>query len=1311
MKNISFFLSLLLVLLGIDSIKAGNYYFEQIAVQDGLSSTVNCIYAEKDGFVWIGTKLGLGRFDGSELKKYVHSSENSCSLPHNNILHIAEDSLHTIWVLTEKGVACYRSRSDDFYLPKDQYGDPVMANTMCRTAQGILLGGRNRIYQYDYKDDAVTLLYDFSSIGLFAISYMSFWDENTLLCCSRWQGILLLDLRTGELSSPPFDFGKDIKEVLLDSKGRIWLAPYNSGIRCLDRSGALLASYTVENSMLSNNIVFCMVEKDTSIWIGTDGGGINILNPETRDISVLMHVPGDKYSLPCNSILSLYNDRNNNLWVGSVRCGLIGVREVSMKTYVEVATGDTRGVSNGTIVSLYQDTSSDGIWIGTDGGGINKLDPVTEKFTHYPNTMEEKVVSITGFTSSKLLLSFFSKGLYVFDKPTGRYESLKIKDEEVNQLLYYTGKTVNVYQYEPESVLLLGDHVYRYMIATGDIETASEKEGAEVVGTLIPVSHDMHTTFLFDLRHIYAFDNNANRLESIYTTQNDVFINCVSIDEHGLFWIATNVGLKYYDAEKEVVRDIPTSLFTNVNSVLSDRHGKVWVGTDKMLFAWLANEKKFILFGESDGALVNEYLGKPRLISSRGNVYMGGNKGLLYIDKNLPVEISGYSQMRLTNILINGESVNERLKGDPLCLSVPWNSRAITIRVMACEKDIFRQRIYRYQIAGLSPQCTDSYSPEILIRSLPPGTYRLMVACSMKDGNWTPLQQVLSLTILPPWYRTWWFILCCILVLSSIIIGIFFAALRRKENKLKWAMKVHEKELYEEKVRFLINISHELRTPLTLIYAPLNRILRALTSTDANYLPLKNIYKQSQRMKSLLDMVLDLRKMEVGIHNLQICPQPLNQWIQEVVAGFVGEGEARKVCFNFRLDERIAEISFDKDKCEIILTNLLINALKHSPEDTAVVVQTELLADREFVRISIIDRGCGLKQVDLQKLFTRFYQGDGERTGTGIGLSYSRILVELHGGKIGAKDNETGGATFFFELPLRIETEETISQPKAYLNELISDVAEKKSIATDTFKTDRCSLLVVDDNRDLVNFLSDVLKDKFHQVMTAADGVEALEIVRKFQPDIVVSDVMMPEMDGYELCRQIKQDVNISHIPIILLTALDDDSSRLQGYKTGADAYVVKPFEEEVLLEVICNRLRDREQTRIRYLKTGSVPIPEEITFSQVDETFLLKVNELITEHLSDQALDVVFLSRALCMSRTTFYNKLKALTDMGGNDYINKFRFERAIYLMLNTGLNFTEIAEKVGFSSLHYFSTAFKRYTGETPSQYKKSHHASEK
>lgn len=1302
-------LSILFILFGGNLIKAENYYFEQIALKEGLSTTITCVYAEKNGFVWIGTPTGLGRFDGHELKRYSYSPDNSNSLPHDNILHVAEDSLHNLWVLTEKGVARYRRQSDDFYLLRDQYGHIVMANTVCRTVNGILLGGRNRIYQYNYEDDNIRLLHDFSNTDLFAISYIAFWDDETLLCSSRWQGIILLNIRTGKIVSPPFDYGKDIREVMLDSKGRIWLAPYNDGIRCLAHDGTLLASYVTGNSKLTNNVVLCMIEKDSRIWIGTDGGGINILDPETHEFTVLEHIPGNTYSFPCNSILSLYNDANNNMWVGSVRFGLIGIKDVSMKTYTEATLGDHKGLSDHTVLSLYQEASANEIWIGTDGGGINKLDPITDRITHYPNTMGKKVASISGFTSSELLLSVFSKGLYTFSKKTGSTSPLKITDAYINQMLFYSGKTINIYQYEPETVLLLGDHVYQYTIATKKIKVATEKKGIEINGTLMPVSHDTAATYLFDIRNIYSYDHLDNKLECIYTIKNDSFINCVSRDEQGIFWIATNHGLRYYDVTKKAAQTIPTSLFTNVRSAISDNHGKVWVTTDKMLFAWLIYEKEFILFGKSDGALPNEYLPKSKLISTAGNTYLGGGNGLLCINKNLLIEKTLPPLIKLTDVLINGEFVNEQLGNNPVSISVPWNSKAISIRIMSCEADLFRQKIYRYQIAGLNEQCIDSYNPEILIRSLPSGTYRIMVSCSMKNGGWTPLQQVLKLTVLPPWYETWQFILCCIIVISGIILWSFLATLRHRENRLKLALKEKEKENYEEKVRFLINISHELRTPLTLINAPLNRILHYLPSDSTIYPKLKSIYKQSQRMKDLLNMVLDLRKMEVGVNKMQFLPQCLNDWIKSVVTDFIGEGEAKNVHLLCQFDEKIKMVCFDKDKCDIILTNLLMNALKHSPESSNIIIRTELLSDSKSVRISVIDQGCGLRQVDTQKLFTRFYQGTNEHLGTGIGLSYSKILVELHGGKIGAKDNEGAGAIFFFELPLYQASMEVICESKTYLNELISDISEEGVVANVNFNLDKYSLLIVDDNEELIDFLKDAFSGKFNRIFTATDGRRALEIVRKHQPDIVVSDVMMPRMNGYELCRKIKEDIDISHIPVILLTSRDDDVSRLQGYKTGADAYLVKPFEEEILLEVIRGRLYNREQIKIRYQNTGLLPLSEDVTFSQVDEAFLLKINNLITEYLSNPELDVNFLCKEMCMSRTAFYKKLKAITDMGGNDYINKFRMEQVIHLITNTHLNFTEIAEKTGYSSSRYFSTMFKRYTGKTPSQYKEEYQKS--
>lgn len=1292
------------LLLCCNHLKASHYYFKQISLKEGLPSTVRCIYAEKKGFVWIGTRSGLGRFDGHELKRYTYQSDNPNSLPHNHIHQIVEDSLHNIWIMTDKGIARYRRRSDDFDVIKNNNNQNIIVNASCRTSQGILFGARNKIYFYSYKDDSFVLVRDFASDAQFSISFIGMWNAETVLCASRWQGVLLLNLRTGEVSPPPFDCGKEIMEIMIDSRQRVWVAPYNNGIRCFAKDGALLASYTTRNSRLNNDVVLCMAERDGHIWIGTDGGGINVLDPETQEISVLEHIPGNNYSLPVNSILCLHNDVNNNMWAGSIRGGLINIREISMKTYTDAVPGNDAGLSDNTVLSLYQDSVSGDIWIGTDGGGLNRLNPGTEKFRHYQATWKTKVASITGFTSNELLLSLFSKGLFIFNKSTENLTPLVVDNEEINNLIRYSGRTVNVYQMVPGSVLLLGSHIYRYDIASGKVDVIKEEEGEDFVGTILPVSLGSRTSYFCDLHRIYALDHSTNKLHAVFTCGRDTLINSVSRDERGVFWIGSNRGLSSYNPVNHEYQHLPTTLFDEIISIVCDRKGKVWIGTDQMLFAWLINEKRFVLFGESDGVLINEYLSKPKLVSTKGDIYMGGIKGLLRIDRNLPIESSEYPQMQLTDVLINGESVNDALSAEPIGISVPWSSKSIAIRVMSCEKDIFRQKIYRYQIAGLNEQYIDSYSPELIVRSLPPGNYRIMASCSTKDGNWTPLQQVLSLTILPPWYKTWWFIMCCVLIVSGAIIQTFLVTLRRKENKLKWAMKEHEKQMYEEKVRFLINISHELRTPLTLIHAPLNRILKTLSPTDSNFVPLKSIYRQSQRMRDLLNMVLDLRKMEVGVSKLQIYPQRLNDWVLEVSADFVGEAEAKNVEINYQLDEQIEEVSFDRDKCEIILTNLLINALKHSPEGTGITIITKLLSEEQRVRISVSDQGCGLQQVDVNKLFTRFYQGNGEqRNGSGIGLSYSKILAELHGGNIGARDNETVGATFFFELPLQAISEEVLCEPKAYLNELITDSGGENIPDTNAFVMGNYSLLVVDDNQDLVDFLRDMLKDKFKQIYAAADGVEALELLRKYQPDIIVSDVMMPRMNGYELCKQIKEDIAVSHIPVILLTARDDEQSQLQGYKIGADGYLTKPFEEEMLLELIRSRLRNREQTKARYLNAGLLPAPEDSTFSQADETFLLKLNKIITDHLSDSELDVAFLCREIGMSRATLYNKLKALTDVGVNDYINKLRIEKAILLITTTNLNFTEIAERCGFTTSRYFSTLFKQYTGETPTKYR--------
>lgn len=1291
-------LSLLLLFILLHSIsEAKQYFFQQIPSQNGLSSMVRCMeVSQEKGYVWIGTRSGIGRFDGYEQRRYLRG----------NVTHILEDEEHTIWVITEKGVFRYNEIEDNFILVRDKDNNPVIASSLCLWEDGVIFGGRGRLYKYNYEDHIINLFHTLKPNGKYHISNLYQWDSHTLLATNRWAKALFIDIATGNTRPVPFN-SEQIISLLIDRKGNVWVAHYNQGVSCYGRNGKQLQTYHTQNSPLKTNVVLSLEEHNGQIWMGTDGGGIHILNPQTGKISTLRYIPGDRYSLPANSILCLYNDKSNNMWAGSVRNGLINIKEVGMKTYQDVLPGQNYGLSEKTILSIYQDNDNQ-IWIGTDGGGINLFDPATGKFHHILSTWEEKVASITGMDKKHLLVSLFSQGLFVFHKETHRYQPLVIINDSINDILCHRGKTVNVYQNTPETILMLSETPYKYHIGKKQFIPITKGKGiTDIVGTLLPINSTGEDCYLHDLEHIYKINSSLNELELIFTCQTDTVFNSVSLDENGLLWIGSNYGLSYYNPVTKQYTLVPNTLINEISSLICDRQGRVWIGTEEKLFAYLIKEKKFILFGEPDGVVQNEYLEKPRLLSSSGDIYMGGVNGLLHINRHLPDEPALLPTLQLADILVGGERVYDRISNDHQ-LSVNEKSKPIIIKIITRNKDIFRKPMYRYTITGLNGQNIYSYLPEINLSSLPTGSYHIKAACSTRNGDWTADYDILTLIVLPPWYKSGWFILSCTLFIFVSVILIFILLLRNKETKLKWAMKEHEQQVYEEKVRFLINISHELRTPLTLIHAPLKQLMDKLTADNENYPLIQSICKQSERMKNILNTVLNVRKMEVGQSTLHVQSIQLDEWAEQLISDFKPEASVRGITLVYQPEPEIQTLCFDKEKCTTILTNLLINALKYTPDESTISISTRLSEDKR-VRISISDQGPGLKDVDTNNLFVRFYQGNNSRPGTGIGLSYSKILVEQHGGNIGAYDNKnfgSPGATFWFELPLNTEPGNITLHPQEYLNTLLAPTQETESIPKQQEENKTApnhTLLVVDDNKDLTDYLATALKDRFKTIWVAADGEEALRLCRKKRPHIVVSDIQMPRMNGYELCKQIKEDLEISHIPVILLTARNDEESQLYGYKNGADAYVTKPFEVSMLYAIICSQLHNRERMRTRYTDIGPLPPPEEGTFSSADEEFLNRLNQIITEHLDNEQLGIPFICDKIGISRASLYNKLKALTDMGANDYIAQIRMERAIWLILHTKLSVNDIADKTGFSTARYFSTVFKQHTGCSPTQYR--------
>ena len=1194
--------------IGVSPLQAGHYYYKQISLKDGLPSTVRCILTDKQGFVWIGTRSGLGRYDGHELKKYVHQSNNPHSIPHNLIYQLIEDVQNNIWILTDKGVARYQRQSDDFLIPTDETGNNIIAYSVCLTDDGVLFGSKNKIFFYNYQDATFRLLQTFDLEPNYNVTLLSLWDKRTLLCCSRWQGLLLLDLNTGKCRRPPFDCGKEIMNelnIIARVSKKLNVTP-NGGLNCLTHDGKLLATYTTHNSSLSNNVVLSLAEREGEIWIGTDGGG------------------------------------------------------------------------------------------------INSFDQKTNTFHHYPTTYGEKVTSITNFSENELLLSCFNKGVFTFNKRTAQMQPFPIINDSISKREFSSGDLVNLYATK-DNIYILGAKVYIYNKHTRQtsILYAPQIDIQRQIAMQAIYSDDTHL-YLMGTNNLFKLNFKTNELSSLVNMKEGDDFTSACRDDKGNFWIGSNFGLLFYNKQTGKTEKIHTNLFNSVSSLAYDKKGKVWIGAQNMFFAYIINEKRFVILDESDGVPSNELIFTPIPALRTPNLYMGGTMGLVRINTDIIFESNSSPILKLLEVKLNGKSTLKQVNNN--CISIPWNHSSFNIKVIADEKNSFRKHLFRYVITGKDKMVIESYLQTLELGTLASGEYTISVSCDTSNGEWSQPIEILTIIVSPPWWKSTWFIILCIFF-AFLVAGVgFFSLIRKKENRLKREMREHEKKIYEEKIRFLINISHELRTPLTLIYASLKRILNKEVKQDELPEYLQGAFKQANQMKDIINIVLDARKMEVGQEVLHISSHPLHKWIQEVAETFQTASKAKEIEITYDFDDSIQYIAYDDTKCKVVLSNLIMNALKYSPNQTRIVIKT--IRTNESIQVHVQDQGIGLDNVDIKKLFTRFYQGKHNEGGSGIGLSYAKMLIDLHGGRMGAFNNKDRGATFFYEIPANLQEQEVSCPQHSYLNELLSSPEEEEKIESEAFSLQGYSLLIVEDKQDLREFLKSALKDKFKKIYQAENGLVALEVIKQQQPDIIVSDVMMPQMNGYQLCKEIKENLNISHIPVILLTARADSESQMLGYKLGADAYLPKPFEMEMLLSVIQNQMRNREYIKSRYRGNQFILSPQEATFSNADEQFMIKLNEMIDQNLSQPDLDVKFLTTQMAMSRTSLYNKIKELTGMGANDYINRRRIDKAIILLTQSDMSITEISEQVGFTYQRYFSTLFKEMKGMTPSQFRAQH-----
>ena len=1223
---------------GLLPLQAGHYYYKQISLKDGLPSTVRCILTDEQGFVWIGTRSGLGRYDGHELKKYIHQANNPHSIPHNLIYQMIEDEQNNIWILTDKGVARYRRQSDDFFIPTNESGNNIIVYSVCLTKGGVLFGSKNKIFFYNYQDTSLRLLQTFDLEPNYNVTLLNLWDKHTLLCCSRWQGLLLLDLNTGKCRRPPFDCGKEIMNVLIDSQKRIWEAPYNGGLNCLTRDGKLLATYTTHNSSLSNNVILSLAEREGQIWIGTDGGGINVFEGDKRT-AIYKKETGE---IPSNFILTSLQDSKGNLWFGSFQGG-ISYYDSRNRTFRSISL---MGQSNQDVRTIYED-SRHNIWVGYSGG-IIVLNPLNmEIIRHY-------------HTGNSELHSNFVRAI--------------AQDEKGRFWIGTFGDGLGVYS--PDLQL---------------IQTFVQREG---------------------------FCSNT--------------INQIIQDRLKRMWVGTGEGLVCFPSTDALTYKTYQRkdglLNTNICAITEDKKGNIWFSNNKGISCYVTDKNCFYNYGHSDDVPAGSFSSGCVTQNKNGLIYFGSINGVCCFDPDITMNDQANPSAIITEMKVLGRLSNPEnndlfinvSKGEQVELTHAQNSFGLTFNVQ--NYSLVNQVEYVYMLKGLENSWyTVNENNSVTFRNIPPGKYEFLIKARIHNQEWPEEATSLTIRINPPLWLTWWAKLIYVLISAGIVYLILHAYKKKLDLESLYTLekKNHEQEqeLNQERLRFYTNITHELRTPLTLILGPLEDMQKDTSLPVKQAQKLSVIHQSALRLLNLINQILEFRKTETQNKRLCVCKGNIAPLIYEIGLKYKELNQKTKIDFRIQIEKEEMLLFFDKEIVTIVLDNLISNAIKYTEQGCITLSLYQTVRNEvAYTEIKVSDTGYGISAEALPHIFDRYYQESGKHqaSGTGIGLALVKNLVELHEGEIRAESVQNEGSTFYISLltdniyPNALHADST--EPAA--KEDTAQATTSENTSEHTVDNGKPILLIVEDNEEIQKYIAESFSDSF-EVITADNGEEGKQQALSHIPDIIVSDIMMPVMDGITLCRQLKEDVRTSHIPIILLTAKDSLQDKEEGYEVGADSYLTKPFSASLLRSRINNLLESRKKLITQF---QAQPVPGNQTdlnekriiiaeaLSKLDNEFIEKITLLIEENLSSEKIDITYLSDKMCMSGSTLYRKMKALTGLSTNEYIRKVKMQNAERLLLEGKFNISEIAYKVGMNSTGYFRQCFKEEFGVSPSDYLK-------
>jgi signal transduction histidine kinase/ligand-binding sensor domain-containing protein/DNA-binding response OmpR family regulator len=1023
---------------------------------------------------------------------------------------------------------------------------------------------------------------------------------------------------------------------------------------------------------LSDNIINAIyLDDQDNIWIGTHNGGVNHARLTSRPFA-FEHTSPSGNGLIDNVVRTVCVDNDGRTWVGAENMGITVIeRTPNGNNYKHIGRDKIRSVR---VRYVYCDNRGD-VWVGTKAG-LFRYNKLSDSFDDCSaGICDPNVFAVFEDHNYQLWVGTYN-GLAQYDRQTGQFDCL---GEDV-----VAGKQVRA---------IIEDRRRCLWVATEDagvtrLQRINGADGSE--------------TFLSN--HYIHKDGNeqtpiSNRVYSL------------AEDADGFIWMATNAGLSRLNPDDNtfthftIKNGLPDDI---AMGVLFDGKASLWVSHKKGLTRIDTHTFEMQSFNVNDGLQGNEFNQNACFRdASTGEMFFGGTNGLNTffpdsIKSNPFMPRPVFTRLTVMNQTVRpGQAVNGRVILDKslTCssdITLTWHHRTVAVEFSALHFANPLGNKYRYRLEGYDRQWQqgDASSRTAIYSQLPAGRYVLKVYAANSDGLWCDTPALLNIRVLPPWWLTWWAVLFYVAV--AVALGFFvwrYIASRMELRK--------NEELHRAKLRFFTEVSHEFRTPLTLIVDPLERLLA--DDVDSNTIRHMHhmMHRNAKQLLLLINQLLDFRKLESGHLSLALQTSNLVAFVRSVAASFEARATERGIRFEVRSAVEQLEVAFDSSKINMVLNNLLSNAFKFTPNGGSVSVTVGTEGNNAVMVVS--DTGMGIAKAEQEKVFEIFYQtagGTSSNDGSGIGLALTKELVLLHGGSITLESGTGMGACFTVLLPLQTSAEATVSASEPQHLPLSGSTALTSSASADIAPDHAPFLLVVDDNADIRNYI-EMSFGRTYNILTATNGNEGFSLAIDTIPDLVVSDVMMPGTDGLALCRLLKSDQRTSHIPVILLTARHSDEAKTEGFETGADAYVTKPFSTLVLQAQIRNLLEQRQRLRELFSRGTAIEM-KKIAINTTDEAFLKKVTGLVDENMGDENFNIDSLAEMLKMSRSQFYRKIKALTNQSLHEFVTVLRMNKALELLLSGRCNISETAYRVGYGIPNNFTRAFAKHFGMSPTAY---------